>query len=60
MLFFPVSKLIWVLAVRRFEKKQKRKTTKEEQAKLYRRSRLVSAFIVVTFSFLFNRFIFHP
>jgi len=60
MLFFPVSKFMWVISVRRFETKQKRKTTEEERDRIRKRSRMIAAFVVITFSFLFNRVFFHP
>ncbi len=52
---YPVHKLIWVTRMRRFERREGRKSTEEEQQAELRVSRVVSAVIVLVFSFLFNR-----
>ena len=52
-LFFPVSRLIWVLSVRRFERKTQRKLSETEIAGQRRRARLIAAFLVIVFSLLF-------
>lgn len=57
-LFFPVSKMVWVVSVRRMERKLARVTTDEEREKLRRRSRILTSIIVVTFAFLFNSTVF--
>ena len=54
LLFYPVSKLIWVLSVRRLERKTERKLSEEEIAGQLRRARVLTVLIVVIFSFLFN------
>ena len=53
-LYFPVNKLIWVLSVRRLEKKSKKKLTEIERKLQLKRSRFISAILVLTFSYLFN------
>ncbi len=57
-LFFPVNKMVWVVSVRRMERKLARVTTDEEREKLRRRSRILTSIIVVTFAFLFNSTVF--
>ncbi len=54
LLFFPVSKLIWVFSVRRLERKTQRKLSEEEIQGQLRRARFLAVFIVLIFSFLFN------
>ena len=53
-LYFPVNKLIWVLSVRRLEKKSKEKLTEIERKLQLKRARFISAILVLTFSYLFN------
>jgi len=53
-LYFPVNKLIWVLSVRRLEKKSKKKLTEIERKLQLKRARFISAILVLTFSYLFN------
>ena len=53
-LYFPVNKLIWVLSVRRLEKKSKKKSTEIERKLQLKRARFISAILVLTFSYLFN------
>ena len=55
-LYFPVNKLIWVLSVRRLEKKSKKKLTEIERKLQLKRARFISAILVLTFSYLFCRF----
>jgi hypothetical protein len=55
LLFFPVSRLIWVGRVRRLERKLGRQATPEEREPLRRSSRIVAAVIAITFAFLYNR-----
>ncbi len=54
LLFFPVSKLIWVLSVRKLQRKMRRELSEQETEAQLRRARILAVFIVVIFSFLFN------
>ncbi len=54
LLFFPVSKLIWVLSVRKLQRKIQRELSEQETEAQLRRARILTVFIVVIFSFLFN------
>ena len=54
LLFWPMSKLIWVLSVRRLQRKLARELQPEEIAGQLNRARIVSIFISLTFSFLYN------
>ena len=54
LLFLPVSRLIWVMSVRRLERKQQRRLEEAERRTQLRRARVVAVFVVLTFSFLFN------
>ncbi|MFQ5994958.1 MAG: hypothetical protein ACE5K1_07665 [Acidiferrobacterales bacterium] len=54
LLFLPVSRLIWVLSVRRLERKTKRKLSDEEIQGQLKRARVIAVVIVAIFSFLFN------
>ena len=54
LLFFPISKLIWVFSVRRLQKKLKRELNESEVAGQMTRARFLSVFISLLFSYLFN------
>ncbi len=54
LLFFPVSKLIWALSVRKLQRKMRRELSEQETEAQLRRARILAVFIVVIFSFLFN------
>jgi hypothetical protein len=54
LLFFPVSKLVWVLSVHRLQRKLNRELTTQEMAGQQRRARLISFFLVLIFAYLFN------
>ena len=54
LLFFPVSKLVWVLGVRRQQRKQKRELSQEEINGQLARARFVTILIVILFSLFFN------
>jgi hypothetical protein len=54
LLFFPVSKLVWVLSVRRLERRLQRKLSEEEIEGQLRRARLIAVFVALVFSFLFS------
>ena len=54
LLFWPMSKLIWVLSVRRLQRKLARELDETEAAGQMNRARVISAFVSVLFSFLYN------
>ena len=54
LLFLPVSRLIWVMSVRRLERKQARRLEEVERGAELRRARVIAVFLVLAFSFLFN------
>ena len=54
MLFLPVSRLIWVLAVRRGVRKMGRELTQQELRRYRNSSRLTALLLVLPFSWLFN------
>ena len=54
LLFFPISKLIWVFSVRRLQKKLNRELNEEEIAGQMTRARFLSVFVSLVFSYLFN------
>lgn len=54
LLFVPVSKLIWVMSVRRLENKEHRKLTETELAGQKRRARLIALLLTLLFSWFFN------
>jgi hypothetical protein len=55
LLFFPTSKLIWSLRIRRAEKKLQRVTTEEERAREKKIARFIAVILTVFFALLFNR-----
>ena len=57
-LYVPVNKLIWVLSVRRIEKKSKSKLNEYQRNLQKNRSRFISILVVFIFSYLFNMQIF--
>ena len=54
MLFYPVSKLVWVISVRRMEKKLNRKLDDGQINGQLQRARFVSFFLCIIFAALFN------
>ena len=54
LLFFPVSKLIWVVSVRRLERKTQQTLSDQERQGQLSRARFISIFVSLAFSFLFN------
>lgn len=53
-LWFPVSKLIWTVSVRRLTKKLARELSPSEITGQYKRARFITVFVALVFSFLFN------
>lgn len=54
LLFFPASKLIWVLSVRRLQRKLQKELNDEELRGQLIRARFIAVFLCLGFSFLFN------
>ncbi|GBE44550.1 hypothetical protein BMS3Bbin10_02648 [bacterium BMS3Bbin10] len=54
MLFFPVSKLVWTLSVRRQQRKRGRTLDQKELAGQLTRARFISIFLVLAFALMFN------
>ncbi|MEJ2508302.1 MAG: hypothetical protein P8009_02290 [Gammaproteobacteria bacterium] len=54
LLFLPVSKLIWVLSVRRLQRKLQRELAAEELDGQLARARFLAVLLSLIFSFLFN------
>lgn len=53
LLFFPVSKMVWVLSVRRLERKTARKLSEDEIGGQRNRARFIAVLICILFSALF-------
>jgi len=53
MLFYPVSKLIWVLSVRRLQKKLARELNEEELLGQKRRARFLSVITSMAFAYIY-------
>jgi len=54
LLFWPMSKLVWVLSVRRLQRKLGRPLDEGEIAGQMNRARVVSVFVSLLFSFAYN------
>jgi len=54
LLFFPVSKLIWVLSVRRMQRRLGRELNEGEVQGQLRRAQVIAVFLSLAFSYLFN------
>jgi len=54
LLFFPVNKLIWVMSVRRLQKKQEHELSMEEMDGQKTRARFITILLVIIFSWFFN------
>ncbi len=54
LLFFPISKLIWVFSVRRLQRKLNRELNQTEITGQMTRARFISIFVSLLFSYLFN------
>lgn len=54
LLFFPVSKMVWVLSVRRLQYKTGRELESAEIEGQRRRARIIGLLLVLIFSYLFN------
>lgn len=58
LLFFPVRKLVWVLSVRRLERKTGSVLDEPERQGQRRRAAVIAVFVVLTFSLLYNLYLF--
>ena len=58
LLFFPVSRLIWVLSVRRLERKNGAVLSDAARQGQRGRARVIAIFIVLVFSLLYNASLF--
>jgi hypothetical protein len=54
LLFLPVSRLIWVLSVRRLQRKTGGELSEGEVAGQLTRARIVAALVCLLFAYLFN------
>lgn len=54
LLFWPMSKLVFVLSVRRLQRKLERPLNEKEIAGQVNRARVISVFVSVLFSYLYN------
>lgn len=54
LLYYPVNKLIFVLSVRRLEKKTGNNLSNMEKSGQLKRSRFISIILILLFSCLFN------
>ncbi len=54
LLFFPMSKLIWVLSVRRLQRKLGRELSEAEIRGQLTRARFIGIFVALIFAWLFN------
>lgn len=54
LLFWPMSKLIFVFSVRRLQRKLARTLDEKELAGQQNRARVISVFVSVIFSYLYN------
>ncbi len=54
LLYYPVNKLIYILSVRRYEKKTGYSLNKKELRGQLVRSRFISIILIIIFSSLFN------
>ena len=54
LLFFPISKLIWVMSVRRLQRKLNTTLEEKELQGQLNRARFIAVFVSLLFSFLFN------
>jgi len=60
LLYYPVTRLVWVMRVRRFERKTGQKSTEEDRQRHLRQARFISILIVMLFAFLYTRTLISP
>ena len=54
LLFFPISKLVWVMSVRRLQRKLQRELSDAEIKGQQARARFIAVFVSLAFSLVFN------
>ncbi|MDX1606765.1 MAG: hypothetical protein R3202_11275 [Candidatus Competibacterales bacterium] len=54
LLLLPVSRIVWVLSVRRLQRRLGRELTTTEQQGQLRRARFIAVFMTLVFSYLFH------
>ena len=54
LLFLPTSNMIWVLSVRRLQRKLGRELSTDETTGQRRRAQFIALFLVLVFAYLFN------
>lgn len=54
LLLYPVSKLIWVVSVRRLQRKWGRELSAQELQGQLNRARVIAVLVALVFSFLYN------
>ncbi len=54
LLYFPVSKLIWVLGVRRLQKREQRELSEAELRDQLNRARFIAVLVSLAFAYLFT------
>jgi hypothetical protein len=54
LLFFPISKMVWVLSVRRLERRLGTELTDVERQGQLARARFIAVFVSLIFALLFN------
>jgi len=54
LLFFPVSKMIWMMSCRRLNRKLDRELTDSEMQGQKQRARVITVVVVLVFSYFFN------
>jgi len=54
LLYLPVNKMVWVLSVRRLQRKENRQLSELEVQGQLNRARIISVILVLIFSYLFN------
>jgi hypothetical protein len=54
LLFFPVSKIIWMMSCRRLHRKLNRELTGDEMQGQKQRARIIATLLVLVFSYFFN------
>jgi len=59
-LYYPVTRLVWVMRVRRFERKNGGKSTEEDRQRQLRQARFISILIVLLFAFIYTRTLIVP
>ena len=54
LLYYPVNKMIFVLSVRRLERRISKQLNEDQKNGQLKRSRFISIILILCFSFLFN------